>query len=236
MRETMLDVNYEDVATGAARPRGLDHDRPRPIGATRSGARRWTRSPMRWCASAMRPDVRVVVITAAGSALLLDRRRRRRLLDALPRRHGRHACLRRALEKTFAEMIHCPKPIIHRINGDCVGGANAFHLAADIAVMSTHGQAAAGRHHDRQRRAASGRRSGGRGRRRQARQRNPDVLKPVGAELALKWGAVNAIASPMTNSMPPCKVDVDKLARVPRCYALHQGGGERCRRNLRFAR
>jgi len=39
----------------------------------------------------------------------------------------------RALEKTFAEMIHCPKPIIHRINGDCVGGANAFHLAADIA-------------------------------------------------------------------------------------------------------
>ena len=44
----------------------------------------------------------------------------------------------RALEKTFAEMIHCPKPIIHRINGDCVGGANAFHLAADIAVMSTN--------------------------------------------------------------------------------------------------
>jgi len=47
----------------------------------------------------------------------------------------------RALEKTFAEMIHCPKPIIHRINGDCVGGANAFHLAADIAVMSTQRQA-----------------------------------------------------------------------------------------------
>ena len=24
----------------------------------------------------------------------------------------------RALENTFAEIIHCPKPVIHRINGD----------------------------------------------------------------------------------------------------------------------
>lgn len=41
----------------------------------------------------------------------------------------------RALERVFAEIIHCPKPVIHRINGDVVGGANAFHLAADFAVM-----------------------------------------------------------------------------------------------------
>ncbi|MCU1280839.1 MAG: serine/threonine protein kinase, partial [bacterium] len=42
----------------------------------------------------------------------------------------------RALERVFAEIIHCPKPVIHRINGDVVGGANAFHLAADFAVMA----------------------------------------------------------------------------------------------------
>ncbi len=41
----------------------------------------------------------------------------------------------RAMERTFAEILHCPKPVIHRINGDVVGGANAFHLAADLAVM-----------------------------------------------------------------------------------------------------
>jgi len=43
----------------------------------------------------------------------------------------------RALERVFSEMIHCPKPVIHRINGDVVGGANAFHLAADFAIMAS---------------------------------------------------------------------------------------------------
>lgn len=42
----------------------------------------------------------------------------------------------RAMERCFSEIVHCPKPVIHRINGDVVGGANAFHLAADLAVMS----------------------------------------------------------------------------------------------------
>ena len=38
--------------------------------------------------------------------------------------------------KTFSEILHCPKPVIHRVNGDVVGGANAFHLAADFVVMN----------------------------------------------------------------------------------------------------
>lgn len=42
----------------------------------------------------------------------------------------------RAMERCFSEIMHCPKPVIHRINGDVIGGANAFHLAADLAVMS----------------------------------------------------------------------------------------------------
>jgi enoyl-CoA hydratase/carnithine racemase len=32
--------------------------------------------------------------------------------------------------------MHCPKPVICRVNGDVVGGANAFHLAADFVVMN----------------------------------------------------------------------------------------------------
>ncbi len=43
----------------------------------------------------------------------------------------------RAMERTFWEILHCPKPVIHRVNGDVVGGANAFHLAADFVVMNT---------------------------------------------------------------------------------------------------
>lgn len=82
------------------------------------------------------PGVRSVVITAAGTRFFstggdVGDYHQRYSDDMIGMRS-----YERALEKTFAEIIHCPKPVIHRINGDVVGGANAFHLAADYAVMS----------------------------------------------------------------------------------------------------
>jgi len=100
----------------------------------------------------------------------------------------------RAMERCFGEILHCPKPVIHRINGDVVGGANAFHLAADLAVMA-----------DTARLMQVGVMVGsvaGFGPTqwwpltvtdKQARE----ILMcctPVSAEKALEWGAVNAVA------------------------------------------
>jgi len=68
---------------------------------------------MPWSAFTDAPDVRAVVITSAGSrffstgAMVGDYWTRYR--DDMV---GMRA-YERALEKTFAEMIHCPKPIIH---------------------------------------------------------------------------------------------------------------------------
>lgn len=82
------------------------------------------------------PGVRCVVITSAGNRFFstggdVGDYHQRYGDDMIGMRS-----YERALERTFGEIIHCPKPVIHRINGDVVGGANAFHLASDYAVMS----------------------------------------------------------------------------------------------------
>jgi enoyl-CoA hydratase/carnithine racemase len=102
----------------------------------------------------------------------------------------------RAMERTFMEMIHCPKPIINRVQGDVVGGANAFHLASDLVVMSTTAKlqqvgtmvgsvACFGPTQWWPLTIGD--------------KRARDVIlccKPVTAEMALAWGAANAIATP----------------------------------------
>lgn len=82
------------------------------------------------------PGIRSVVITAAGNRFfstggdVVDYNTR--YTDDLTGMKS----YERAMEKTFSEILHCPKPVIHRVNGDVVGGANAFHLAADFVVMN----------------------------------------------------------------------------------------------------
>lgn len=82
------------------------------------------------------PGVRSVVITAAGSRFfstggdVVDYNTR--YMDDMV---GMRA-YERAMERTFSEIMHCPKPVICRVNGDVVGGANAFHLASDFVVMN----------------------------------------------------------------------------------------------------
>ncbi len=82
------------------------------------------------------PGIRSVVITAAGSRFfstggdVVDYNTR--YTDDLIGMKS----YERAMERTFSEIMHCPKPVIHRVNGDVVGGANAFHLAADFVVMN----------------------------------------------------------------------------------------------------
>lgn len=82
------------------------------------------------------PGVRCVVITAEGERFFSTggdvRDYHQRYSDDMIGMRS----YERALEKTFGEIIHCPKPVIIRINGDVVGGANAFHLASDYAVMA----------------------------------------------------------------------------------------------------
>jgi enoyl-CoA hydratase/carnithine racemase len=139
------------------------------------------------------PGVRSVVITAAGNRFFstggdVNDYHLKYSDDMIGMRS-----YERALERVFWEMIHCPKPVIHRINGDVVGGANAFHLAADFAVMSSTaklqqvgvgiGSVAGFGPTQWWPQAVSDK---------QAR----DILmalKPVTPELALKWGAVNTV-------------------------------------------
>ncbi len=141
------------------------------------------------------PGVRSVVITAAGSRFFstggdVNDYHLRYADDMIGMRS-----YERALERVFWEMIHCPKPVIHRINGDVVGGANAFHLAADFAVMAKTaklqqvgvgiGSVAGFGPTQWWPQSISDKRA-------------RDVLmalKPVPAELALEWGVVNSIAS-----------------------------------------
>ena len=119
----------------------------------------------------------------------------------------------RALERVFAEIIHCPKPVIHRINGDVVGGANAFHLAADFAVMASTaklqqvgvgiGSVAGFGPTQWWPLAVSDKRA-------------RDILmalQPVTSELALQWGVVNSVAEPAALD---AAVDalVDRLAQM----------------------
>lgn len=140
------------------------------------------------------PGIRSVVITAVGSRFfstggdVVDYNTR--YLNDLTGMKS----YERAMERTFSEIMHCPKPVILRVNGDVVGGANAFHLAADFVVMNSKSKfqqvgvgvgsvAAFGPTQwwplmvgDRRAR---------------------DILmalKPVPASLALEWGVVNAVS------------------------------------------
>lgn len=82
------------------------------------------------------PGIRSVVITAAGKRFFSTggdvTDYNLRYVDDLTGMKS----YERAMERTFSEIMHCPKPVIHRVNGDVVGGANAFHLAADFVVMN----------------------------------------------------------------------------------------------------
>jgi enoyl-CoA hydratase/carnithine racemase len=142
------------------------------------------------------PGVRSVVITAAGGRFFstggdVGDYHQKYNDDMIGMRS-----YERALERVFSEMIHCPKPVIHRINGDVVGGANAFHLAADFAVMASTAKlqqvgvgigSVAGFGPTQWWPLAL------------SDKRARDVLmalKPVTSDLALQWGVVNAVAEP----------------------------------------
>lgn len=159
------------------------------------------------------PGVRSVVITAAGSRFFstggdVNDYNQRYSDDMIGMRS-----YERALERTFAEIIHCPKPVIHRINGDVVGGANAFHLAADFAVMASTAKlqqvgvgigSVAGFGPTQWWPLVVG------------DKRARDILmalKPVPAQLAAEWGVVNVVA---TGDQLDAEVDkvVNNLARM----------------------
>jgi enoyl-CoA hydratase/carnithine racemase len=142
------------------------------------------------------PGIRSIVITAAGGRFFstggdVSDYHQRYNDDMIGMRS-----YERALERTFAEIIHCPKPVIHRINGDVVGGANAFHLAADFAVMASTAKlqqvgvgigSVAGFGPTQWWPISVG------------DKRARDVLmalKPVTPDIALEWGVVNAVAEP----------------------------------------
>jgi len=142
------------------------------------------------------PGVRAVVLTAAGSRFFCTGGD---VNDYYTRYRDDMVGMRayeRAMERTFAEIIHCPKPVIHRINGDVVGGANAFHLASDIAVMADTAKlqqvgvmigSVAGFGPVQWWPGCIG------------DKRAREVLlccKPLDAATALQWGAVNAVAPP----------------------------------------
>ncbi len=159
------------------------------------------------------PGVRSVVITAAGGRFFstggdVNDYHLRYSDDMIGMRS-----YERALERTFAEIIHCPKPVIHRINGDVVGGANAFHLAADFAVMASTAKlqqvgvgigSVAGFGPTQWWPLVLG------------DKRARDVLmalKPVTAELAREWGVANVVAEPAQLDAEVDKV-VQNLARM----------------------
>lgn len=142
------------------------------------------------------PGVRSVVITAAGNRFFstggdVGDYHQKYNDDMIGMRS-----YERALERLFWEIIHCPKPVIHRINGDVVGGANAFHLAADFVVMVSTAKlqqvgvgigSVAGFGPTQWWPLAL------------SDKRARDVLmalRPVTSELALQWGVVNTVAEP----------------------------------------
>lgn len=143
-------------------------------------------------------DVRAVVITASGDRFFCTggdvRDYHTRYRDDMI---GMRA-YERAMERCFSEILHCPKPVIHRINGDVVGGANAFHLAADLAVMVDTAVlkqvgvmigSVAGFGPTQWWPLTVG------------DKRAREILlccTPVKAEQALEWGAINAVATPET--------------------------------------
>jgi enoyl-CoA hydratase/carnithine racemase len=159
------------------------------------------------------PGVRSVVITAAGGRFFstggdVNDYHQKYNDDMIGMRS-----YERALERVFSEIIHCPKPVIHRINGDVVGGANAFHLAADFAVMASTAKlqqvgvgigSVAGFGPTQWWPLAI------------SDKRARDVLmllKPVTSELALEWGVVNSVAEPAALDSAVDAL-VDKLAAM----------------------
>ena len=157
------------------------------------------------------PGIRSVVITAAGDRFFstggdVNDYHLKYSDDMIGMRS-----YERALERVFAEIIHCPKPVIHRINGDVVGGANAFHLAADFAVMAKSAKlqqvgvgigSVAGFGPTQWWPLAVN------------DKRARDILmclKPVTSDLALEWGVVNAVAE-SAQLDAEVQVLVDRLA------------------------
>ncbi len=159
------------------------------------------------------PGIRSVVITAAGNRFFstggdVNDYHLKYSDDMIGMRS-----YERALERVFAEIIHCPKPVIHRINGDVVGGANAFHLAADFAVMAKSAKlqqvgvgigSVAGFGPTQWWPLAVN------------DKRARDILmclKPVTSDLALEWGAVNSVAE-TENLDATVQELVDRLAQM----------------------
>lgn len=210
MQEALLDVRYSDILL---EPRG--HAAWITINRANRG-NSFRRQTLDEITDALvriadAAQVRVVVLTAAGDRFFCTGGD---VGDYYTRYRDDMTGMRayeRAMEKTFAEMIHCPKPIIHRINGDVVGGANAFHLAADIAVMAESAKL--------QQVGTMIGSVGGFGPTQWwplaiGDKRAREVLlccKPVDAKLALEWGAVNAVA-PTSQLDAAVQSYVDKLS------------------------
>ncbi len=82
--------------------------------------------------------VDVVVLTGAGTRAFCtggDVREYEAEYVARPRDYWKYMGLFRAY---IESILHCPKPVIARLNGICVGGGNESQLACDLTVMAGH--------------------------------------------------------------------------------------------------
>lgn len=194
MGEDLLNVHYEDIRLERrGRAAWVTIDRPKLGNSFRRKTLDEIADAFRRIGDAI--DIRCAVITASGDRFFCtggDVRDYHTLYrdDMIGMR-----AYERAMERTFSEILHCPKPVIHRINGDVVGGANAFHLAADLAVMAESAVlkqvgvmigSVAGFGPTQWWPLTVG------------DKRAREILlccTPVSAQQALEWGAINAIAS-----------------------------------------
>ena len=135
----------------------------------------------------------------------------------------------RALERTFSEMIHCPKPMIHRINGDCRRRGQCL--------------SSRGGHSPSCRAPPSFSRSGrwigsvggfgpdavvAAGRRRQARAGNPDGAEAGHVRTGVAVGRGQRRRAILTNSMRPYRPMSTNWSNAASLMpALHQGCAER---------
>ncbi len=82
--------------------------------------------------------VHAVVLTGAGTRAFCtggDVREYAAEYLSRPRDYWKYMGLFRAY---IESILHCPKPVIARINGICVGGGNETQLACDLTVMAGH--------------------------------------------------------------------------------------------------
>lgn len=83
-------------------------------------------------------QVAVVVLTGAGNRAFCtggDVKEYEQEYIARPRDYWKYMGLFRAY---IESILHCPKPVIARMNGICVGGGNESQLACDLTVMASH--------------------------------------------------------------------------------------------------